>query len=286
MKTKFRVKEPYAKMFLECADKEPCHSPVRPEHFIEVMKNNKGYISMLSGKGLDENGLERRNPVIAALGDSVTAGQFEPFLSVEEIMEIFTKMANGQPVGEIPPINISDTRESYIEKFRMKLIDKYETTSVSVVNAGIGGDNLLQMEKRLERDILSLQPDLVLVNGSLNWDPTMGTTEDFEASLRRIIHRIRNETKADIILLTPNGELRNTQMFGSDAPEPSTPERVEVIRRLASEEQVCLSDTYAVWERARDMGCPWIELLANGSNHPSVEGHEVYAVTLMKLFED
>lgn len=33
------------------------------------------------------------------------------------------------------------------------------------------------------------------------------------------------------------------------------------------------------------MGCPWEELLANGVNHPGIEGHEVYAITLMKLFE-
>lgn len=66
---------------------------------------------------------------------------------------------------------------------------------------------------------------------------------------------------------------------------PTTLERVKVIREVAEEKQVSLADVYAVWEAARDEGCPWEELLANGVNHPGVEGHEAYAITLMKLME-
>ena len=40
-----------------------------------------------------------------------------------------------------------------------------------------------------------------------------------------------------------------------------------------------------VIEHAKEKGCAWEELLANKVNHPSVEGHEVYARVLMKLFE-
>ena len=41
----------------------------------------------------------------------------------------------------------------------------------------------------------------------------------------------------------------------------------------------------AVWTAAQEADCPWEELLANRINHPSVEGHEVYARVLMKLFD-
>ena len=66
---------------------------------------------------------------------------------------------------------------------------------------------------------------------------------------------------------------------------PTTPQRAEAIRELAAEESVCLADVRAVWDAAREAGCPWEELLANRINHPSVEGHEVYAKVLMKLFD-
>lgn len=73
--------------------------------------------------------------------------------------------------------------------------------------------------------------------------------------------------------------------LGMTPQEPTTPERVRVIREVAEEQKVCLADVYAVWEDAREKGCPWKELLANGVNHPGAEGHQVYADVLMKLFE-
>lgn len=141
------------------------------------------------------------------------------------------------------------------------------------------------MSSRAERDVIRYQPDLVLINGSLNWNAQMGSAEDYRRILTGLVQRIRRETTADIILLTPNGDLPNTMFMGENAPLPATPERVAVIREVAAAEQVCLADVYAVWETAREKGCPWEELLANKINHPGVEGHEVYAIVLMKLFE-
>ena len=312
MKTTFRAREPYAGVLLKCAREAACNSPARPERFIKAMKQNRGSIGLISGMGLDGEGLERKNPVIAALGDSVTAGRFEGTILnpvdngtrlkdmaalakmelSEDVLaaaaadhhvfvEYVAKIVDALPEGVgFPCGEISDTRESYVEKFRCKLIDKFEETSVSAINAGIAGDSLIGMEKRLERDVLRYQPDLVLINGSLNWDDQMGTTAFYKALLEKVVSRIQDRTEADIILLTPNG------MVGDEHACRRLDERVEAIREVAAEKKVCLADTYAVWEKARDMGCPWQELLANRFNHPGVEGHEVYAITLMKLFED
>ncbi len=83
MKTTYRIPAPYAQQFLQLADAYVCHSPARPQRFIEKMKRNRGAVSGLTNLGLDENGLERKNPVIVALGDSVTAGHFESLLPRE-----------------------------------------------------------------------------------------------------------------------------------------------------------------------------------------------------------
>lgn len=141
------------------------------------------------------------------------------------------------------------------------------------------------MSARAGRDVIRYQPDLVLINGSLNWDTMLGSTQEYREILAELVRRIKTETTADLVLLTPNGDLPNRLFFGEDAPLPTTHERVEAIRQVAKEEQVCLADVYAVWETAREKGCPWEELLANGINHPGVEGHEVYAEVLMKLFD-
>ena len=288
MRTMFRTKPVYAEILKRCAEELPCY-PVRPEHFIWKMKHNKGCISMLMGGKKDPEGLEWKNPVIVALGDSVTAGHFESLMPEDPAErarmweEVQKHMQDG---SELPPVEITDSRECYLEKFRARLVDKYEETSVSVVNAGIAGDNIIGMGDRLERDVIRYQPDLVIINGSLNWGEDLGSTEEYKMYLDQIVRRVQEETEADIILLTPNGDLPNTLFFEKDPPLTRTDERAEAIREVARERNVCLADVYRVWEMAREKGCPWEELLANGINHPGVEGHEVYADVLMQLMED
>ena len=300
MRTTYRIRQPYADIFMRCADEFVCESPARPERFIKKMKENTGMASGVFGL-VGEDGLERRNPVIAALGDSVTAGHFESLMTPETLQKmdgIFALIGQGasqeellakiEEMGGLPPVEIYDARESYIEKFRQKLIDKYELTSVSVINAGIAGDVLPSMIARADRDVIVHHPDLILINGSLNWnDEMMGDANVYKEMLQGLVRKLKAETDADIILLTPNGDLPNTMFTppGETAPEPTTPQRIEKIREIAWEEKVCLADARAVWDKAREAGCPWEELLANRINHPSVEGHEVYAKVLMKLFE-
>lgn len=296
MKTTFRAKQPYAEILLETARAFSCASPAKPLRFMQKMKENQGFIGLISGKGPDEEGLERKNPLIVALGDSVTAGHFESLVPEEQtqVEKFFACVRNPSqvPEGFVMPKapEIVDARESYIEKFRERLIERYELTSVSIVNSGIAGDNLRSMAARIQRDVIRYQPDLVLINGSLNWDKKLGSTEEYQELLQGMVQQLKQETDADIILLTPNGDLPNNSLFmkmlGQGGIEPTTGERVKAIRKVAEEEQVCLADVYAVWEAAREKGCPWKELLSNGVNHPGVEGHEVYADVLMKLFEE
>ncbi|MGI6255979.1 MAG: SGNH/GDSL hydrolase family protein [Acutalibacter sp.] len=299
MKTTFRIKQPYCNQFLQCAREMPCESPARPERFLGKMAMNQGSLGVLTGFGLDCQGLERKNPVIVALGDSVTAGHFERLpamadpdraLGAARRMKLVESLGP-QGVEEaflrgelpaLPPVEITDARESYLEKFREMLLDQFELTSVSTINAGIAGDHLLSMIARADRDVVRYQPDLVLINGVLNWGLNLGTTAQYKEHLRGLVRKLQRETQADIVLVTPNGDLPNP-------PPPQgegTPDRVQAVRQVAWEEGVCLADAYAVWERAREQGCPWEELLCNGSNHPSVEGHLVYAITLMKLCQD
>lgn len=283
MKTNFQTPPQWEKIFLELADTMNCTNSVRPEHFKEIMRKNKGDIQMFSPFGPTEDGLERKNPVIVALGDSVTAGHFESVAATEEEALLFFKKATEGTLTEDDVNEVVDVRNSYLTKFWEKLIDKYEQTSLSIINAGIAGDSMYGMEKRVYRDVIRYQPDLVIINGSLNWGPGNGSTKDYENVLRRVLASIMQETKADIVLLTPNMEYHPLPMLVN--PESSLDERVEVIRRLADEKKVCLADTYLLWKEYEKQGHPVDALLANGFNHPSVTGHEAYARVLMQLMD-
>ena len=278
MKTTFITPRKSAEAFLQIVRETDTSGTERPKRFQKIMKENRGMVHSLSPFAPPGDGLERKNPVIVALGDSVTAGHFE---FAGEPAELFARAGAGQ-LQETDVIDITDARECYLERFRFKLIDYYEQTSVSTVNCGIAGDTIIGMEKRLERDVIRYQPDLVIINGSLNWDRECGTAADYRRILGAVVDRILADTEADVILLTPNMEVPSP----FTGPVSTLGERVAVIREMAREKQVCLGDAYLAWERYEEAGYLVRDLLANGVNHPSAVGHEAYAEVLMKLIRE
>ncbi|WP_099468373.1 SGNH/GDSL hydrolase family protein [Konateibacter massiliensis] len=278
MRTQFKTPTEYANFILNLAIHTKPEGKERPLHFKNVMRENRGFINSLSPYGPTKDGLERRNPLIVALGDSVTAGHFE----FNGDMNAFFQRLEVKGILEDEIIEITDVKESYLEKFRDMLIETYEQTAVNAINAGIAGDTIYGMQKRLMRDVISHHPDLVLVNGSLNWGIECGSSKDYEKALKEVVEELKAKTMADIVLMTPNMNIPQT----ASNPYSTLSERVEIIRDLAKTEQVCLADVYQIWELYQNEGFPISELLANGVNHPSVTGHEVSAIVLMKLIKE
>lgn len=193
-------------------------------------------------------------------------------MNLMEILQIYAKVDRGELV-ERDVVEATDVGKCYLEKLRSLLINRYEQTSVSTINSGIAGDTIYGMQRHLYRDVIRYQPDLVIINGSLNWGKGCGDTDAYKVVLTEVVKTVKKETKADIVLLTPNMELPSP--FAN--PHSTLLERVQVIRELAETEKICLADVYKVWETYEAAGYPVVQLLANGMNHPSVAGHELYA---------
>ena len=50
---------------------------------------------------------------------------------------------------------------------------------ITFVNSGIAGDNIYgKMKYRLNRDVIRYQPDLVIINATLNWSKNRGSLEE------------------------------------------------------------------------------------------------------------
>lgn len=251
------------KAILEIARKKSRFNDVIPVKFIKYLEsfNQWRYVR-------DKSDCINKNPLIVALGDSVTQGCFEGNLNytVDMIKEFY-------PDG-IKLESVIDTENVYHEKFRIKLSHKYNAP-VSVINSGIGGDSVVNMLPRIHRDVLLHSPHLVLINASLN-GPS-GDIGLYEKYLRAIIERIIDNCEAEIILITPN------MIAGSWKRDLDI--RVNIIRDIAVEKHLCIADTYAVWEEIEASGINMGVLLSNRINHPVIAGHEIYAIELMKLFE-
>ncbi|MCI8722451.1 MAG: hypothetical protein HFH16_01850 [Ruminococcus sp.] len=278
MKTSFKTPDQYAEAILHIADMQEPENEKQPLRFMKVMKENRGFINKLSPYSMEtEDGLERKNPLIVVLGDSVTAGHFE---FNGDMADFFEKLKT-QKIDEDQVIEATDVLRSYADQFRKMLIEHYDQTAVSVINSGIAGDTMHGMYRRLERDVIRYQPDLVIINGSLNWGEEDGDDEEYYDVLSKTVQEVKDKTDADIILLTPNMELPGNP---ASNPHSSLKDRIKAIRRVAKEKDVCLADVYKIWETYAEKGYPLKELLANGINHPSIVGHTVYAKALMKLF--
>lgn len=277
MKTNFVTEEQFASAILKIADEMDCVSGPLPEYFLKVMWENRGETAQFSAFALPEDGLERRNPLIVVIGDSVTAGHFEFVMDGETLLH--KKETN--TLSEDDVLEVVDVQNSYPDRFRKKLIEKYGRTSVSVINSGIAGDTILGIEKRLDRDAICYQPDLIILNAVLNWMPDCGDNVKFKRAFESVVSRLKNETEADIVVLTPNIGLPTP----FDNPVSTVEERVDIVREVAKESGVTLVDVYAIWKAYVAAGYPTEKILANGVNHPSTVGHEVYARALMKMIK-
>lgn len=218
-----------------------------------------------------------RQPVIAFLGDSVTQGCFEIYNNKGSVQTTFYP------------------EDAYSAKVKQIFSMLYPSVSLNVINAGISGDTSWGGLARLERDILSFHPDLVVVCYGLN-DAGAGEAklEVYENSLREIFARIL-ESGAEVIFLTPN--LRSNDPDYRN-PDPLLEKCVRGIaeneragwlqkyleraRCAAAEMQVPVCDCNALWLAMADGGVNTNALLSNDVNHPTKELHWMFAYELVK----
>lgn len=214
-------------------------------------------------------------PIIAFLGDSVTHGAFE--------------CIQGDSAG-----CIFDMDAVYHERLRRMLLTVNPWLPVSIINAGVAGDNAIMGLARLERDVISHKPHICVVNFCLN--DLSETVEEYVAALREIFTLLM---AADIrpILLTPS--MLNTYVHPDTIPmyrdfaavtagwhqSGVMDGYVEAAKTLAAELGVAVADAYAKWKALEAEGMDVTENLANYINHPSRELHQLFADALFETLQ-
>ena len=189
----------------------------------------------------------------------------------------------------------------YHQQLKQLLEHAYPGTTFSVVNAGVARHTATDSLKRLERDVIRYQPDLVLVAFGLNDAVASGEDREFDTfrtTLNTMVDAILGETESDIVLLTPNF------MATGDNPSIDPTERhhlealstlqtqgvlancAEVVREVAEARHLPVVDVYAAWLELARKGVDTNGLLANGLNHPNAEAHRLSARLIMQLVEE
>lgn len=146
---------------------------------------------------------------IVCLGDSITDGHTYPLL-VQQALE-----------------------ESGVERPAM-------------INAGIGGDGVVGMRGRLERDVLHYRPDVVLVLAGIN-DLRM-SVEEFESNIQGLFATLKeHKTPAIVLTLTPLAKQHA-------ALAPKVEQFNEILRRQAKEAGFRTGEPAKVMQTALDGG--------------------------------
>jgi lysophospholipase L1-like esterase len=108
---------------------------------------------------------------------------------------------------------------------------------IEIIGAGISGNKVPDLQKRLQSDVLDKKPTLVVIYIGINdvwhWNRDAGTTkEDYEAGLRDIIGRCR-QAGARVVLCTPSVIGERTD--GSNPFDEMLDQYAAISRRVAAE---------------------------------------------------
>lgn len=219
---------------------------------------------------------------IAFLGDSVTQGCFECYTNEH---------------GRID--TVFDYPSAFSSRLREMLNILYPKVQVNIINSGISGGATPGGFWRLERDVLTYHPDLVVVSFGLNdcCNDQIPLPVYLE-KIRNIVTRLREED-IEVIFLTQN--MMNTKLSGlltdkqlREGAKLNMQRQMDGIltqymtegAAVANECGAVICDLHSVWLQLAASGVDTTELLANKINHPIRQFHYYMAIKLIeKMFD-
>ncbi|RJP70693.1 MAG: G-D-S-L family lipolytic protein [Ignavibacteriales bacterium] len=179
----------------------------------------------------------------------------------------------------------------YVRLVRDSLTSKYKNLNLEIIGAGISGHKVPDLIARLDKDVLSKQPTIVVIYIGINdvwhWDLKIdGTTkEKFEEGLKFLIGKI-NENNARVILCTPSvvGE-RSDSLNKLDK---MLDEYADISRRVAKETGSSLCDlrsAFLEYELANNPKQLHEGILTYDGVHLSAEGNRFVAKKMIEALE-
>lgn len=136
--------------------------------------------------------------------------------------------------------------KGYVTVIKNALTATHKDLGIEVIGAGISGNKVPDLQRRLEKDVLAKKPTLVVIYIGINdvWhgasDPAKGTPKDkFEAGLKEIIGKIK-ASGARVVLCTPT--VIGEKKAGANALDAKLDEYANISRAVAKETGVQLCD--------------------------------------------
>jgi acyl-CoA thioesterase-1 len=157
------------------------------------------------------------------------------------------------------------------------LRERYPRAQFSIINRGIPGDTAEGGLSRVREDVIDEDPDCVFIQFALN-DAFIGhPVERYKRSLQSIIDRIRENTDAEIILLT-------SVHLGESRDNATAAPFYAKIEELAAENSLPVARVHEYWRKKIQEGVEFRPLVQFDMVHPTVEGYRLMAEAIMEVF--
>ena len=134
----------------------------------------------------------------------------------------------------------------YVALLREELSARYPDLEIEIIGAGISGNKVTELEKRLGKDVIERNPTIVVIYIGINdvwhWalaDHVGTTKEEFERLLREIIARVRY-SGAEVVLCTPS--VIGEKFDGANPQDPMLGEYCAISRKIAFDQGIRLCD--------------------------------------------
>ncbi|MDB5311832.1 MAG: family lipolytic protein [Gemmataceae bacterium] len=136
--------------------------------------------------------------------------------------------------------------KGYVTLVKKTLAEKHADLGAEVIGAGVSGNKVPDLQKRLEKDVLGKKPTLVVIYIGINdvWhgekDPARGTSpEKYEAGLKEIIGKIK-DGGARVVLCTPT--VIGEKKAGTNKLDAKLDEYADLSRKVAADTGAQLCD--------------------------------------------
>ena len=174
--------------------------------------------------------------------------------------------------------------EGYVVYTVENLKKQFPDVDFEFINRGISGNRTDNFIARIEPDLIDLQPDIVTLLLGLNdtWHLFSGhdnkTFEQFCELYEKILQRIKNETKAKLILMEPFLVYNR----GLDYMRKDLNEKIDFIRVMAMKYADAFIPLDGMFVSATVNGVP-CDALSNDGVHPDEAGKKLIAEALTPI---
>lgn len=165
------------------------------------------------------------------------------------------------------------SRRAYTDMLGIALRHSAPQANVEMFNAGISGNTTENALARIDRDVISHQPDLVSVMFGLN-DMTRVPLETYRENLRAIVLKCQ-AAGSEVILATPNNVITT-----GDRPTEKLIAYCNVIREVGNEFKIPVCDVYRELGAVREHSTFEWRVLMSDAIHPNMAGHKRIATCL------